>query len=119
VVHVLKYDVAMSIWTCYICPVRQYTWGSCDRISTFKFRHYSKIICSIFEKYVYDGTSLILYLSTAAFETSESGKMVSGEIGKQQQHPVSLSTWYPERIAILALRTVHNMADVQHKKRQR
>jgi hypothetical protein len=93
--------------------------GRCDRISTFKFRHYSKLICSIFEKYVYDGTSLILYLSTTAFETSESGKMVSGEIGKQQQHPVSLSTWYPERIAILALRTVHNMADVQHKKRQK
>lgn len=55
--------------------------GRCDRGSTFKFRHYSKVICSIFEKYVYDGTSLILYLSTTAFVTSESGKTVSGEIG--------------------------------------
>ena len=50
-------------------------------LALLNFRHYSKLICSIFEKYVYDGTSLILYLSTTAFETSESGKMVSGEIG--------------------------------------
>ena len=57
-------------------------------------RHYSKIICSIFEKYVYDGTSLILYLSTTAFDISESGKMVSGEIGKQQ-YPVKFEYVLP------------------------
>ena len=80
-VHVLKYDVAMSIWTCYICPLRQCTLGIAIRISTFKSATIRKLSCSIFEKNVYDGTSLILYLSTTAFETSESGKMVSGDIG--------------------------------------